>query len=70
MACQSAISGTFKNISQAKARAPGVLLKVVAIVVWMACIAVASASSIMSLAGVIFCGGLVCTSVLSTLVTV
>jgi hypothetical protein len=70
MACQSAISGTFKNISQAKARAPGVLPKVVAMVVCMACIAVASASSIMSLAGVIFCGGLVCTSVLSTLVTV
>jgi hypothetical protein len=50
MACQSAISSTFKNISQAKARAPGVLPKVVATVVCMACIAVASASSIMSLA--------------------
>ncbi len=50
MACQSAISGMFKNISQAKARAPGVLPKVVVTVVCMACIAVASASSIMSLA--------------------
>ncbi len=70
MAYQSAISGTFKNISQAEARAPGVLLKVVAMVVCMACIAVASASSIMSLVWVIFCWGLLCTSVLSTLVTV
>ncbi len=59
-----------KNISQAKARAPGVLPKVVATLVCMACMAVASASSIMSLAWVIFCGGLVCTSVLCTLVTV
>jgi hypothetical protein len=50
MACQSAISGTFKNISHAKARAPGVLLKVVVMVVYMACIAVASASPIMSIA--------------------
>jgi hypothetical protein len=70
MACQSTISSTFKNISQAKARAPGVLSKVVATVVCMACIAVASASSIMSLAWVIFHRGLVCSSVLSTLVTV
>ncbi len=70
MACQSAISGTFKNISQAKARAPGVLLKVVATLVCMAWIAVVSASSIMSLAWVILRGGLVCTSVLSTLFTV
>ncbi len=70
MACQSAISSTFRNISQAKARAPGVLPKVVATVVCMACIAVASALSIMSLAWVIFHGGLICTSVLSTLVTV
>ncbi len=50
MACQSAISSTFKNISRAKARAPGVLPKEVATVVHMVCIAVASASSIMSLA--------------------
>jgi hypothetical protein len=50
MACQSAISGTFKNVSQAKARAPGVLPKVVAMVVHMACIAVANASSIMAVA--------------------
>ncbi len=70
MACQSAISGTFKNISWAKARAPGVLPKVVATVVYMACITVASASSTMSLAWVICHGGLVCTSVLSTIVTV
>ncbi len=68
MACQSAISG-FKNISQAKARATGVLSKVVAMVVCMACIAVASASSINSLAWVILPGGLVCMSVLSTLFT-
>ncbi len=59
-----------KNISQGKARAPGVLPKVVATVVCMACIAVASASSIMSLAWVILRGRLVCTSVLSTLVTI
>ncbi len=39
-------------------------------VVCMTCIAVASASYILSLAWVIFCGGLVCTSVLSTLFTV
>ncbi len=70
MACRSAISGTFKNISQAKARAASVLPKIVATVVCMACIALTSASSIMSLAWVIFCGGLVYTSVLSTLVTV
>ncbi len=70
MACQSTISSTFKNISRAKARAPGVFPKVVTTVVHMACIAVAGALSIMSLAWVIFRGGLVCTSVLSTLVTV
>ncbi len=70
MACRSAISGTFKNMSQAKARSPKVLTKVVATVVHMACIAVANASSIMSLAWVILHGGLVCTSVLSTLFTV
>ncbi len=58
-----------KHIS-IKARAPRVLPKVVATVVCMKCIAVANALSIMSLAWVIFCGGLVCTSVLSTLVTV
>jgi hypothetical protein len=46
IACQSAISGMFKNISQAKARASGVLPKVVAKVVCIACIAVASESSI------------------------
>ncbi len=40
MACQSAISGMFRNISQAKARALGVLPKVVATLVCMACIAV------------------------------
>ncbi len=66
----TAISSTFKNISQAKARAPGILPKVVATVVRMACITVASALPIMSLAWVTFCGGLVCTSVLSTLVAV
>ncbi len=70
MACQYAISGIFKNISQAKARVPRVLPKAVATVVCMACIAVASASSIMSLAWVICHGGLEHTSVLSTLVTV
>ncbi len=59
-----------QNISQAKARAPGVLPKVVAMVVCTACTAVASALSIMSLAWVIFSGGLICTGVLSTLVTV
>jgi hypothetical protein len=48
MACQSAISGMFKNISQTKARAFGALPKVVAMVVCMACITVASASLIMS----------------------
>ncbi len=48
MACQSAISGMLKNISQAKARAPRVLPKVVATVICVACIAVASVSSIMS----------------------
>ncbi len=41
MACQSVISSTFKNMSQAKAREPGLLLTVVATVVCMACIAVA-----------------------------
>jgi hypothetical protein len=59
-----------QKISQAKARAPGVLTKVVATVVCMACITVASASSMMSQAWVILVGGLVCTSVLSTLFTV
>ncbi len=70
MACQSAISGMFQNISRAKARAPGVLPKVVAMVVHMACIAVASASSIMSQAWVKLCWGLVYTSILSSLFTV
>ncbi len=70
MACKSAISGAFKNISWAKTRAPRVLPKIVAMVVCMTCIAVATASSIMPLAWDIFCGGLVCTSVLSTLFTV
>ncbi len=42
MACQSVISGTFKNMPQAKAREPGLLPMVVATVVCMACIAVAS----------------------------
>ncbi len=70
MACQSAISTMFKYISQAKARTPWVFLKLVATVVCKACIAVSSAFSIMSLAWVIFYGGLVCTSVLSILVTV
>jgi hypothetical protein len=42
IACQSVISGTFKNISRAKAREPGLLPTVVATVVCMACIAVAS----------------------------
>ncbi len=60
----------FKNISQAKARAPGVHPKVVAMVVCMVCIIVASASSIMSRAWVILCRGLVYTSVLSKLFTV
>ncbi len=70
MACQSAISGMFKNASPARARAPGLIPKIVAMVVCMACITVASALSIMSQAWVISVGGLVCTSVLSTLFTV
>ena len=65
MACQSVISGTFKNISRAKAREHGVTpygssnggLH------GMHC----SGQWIMSLAWVILHGGLVCTSVLSTL---
>ncbi len=40
MACQSVISGTFKNMSHAKAREPGLLPMVVATVVCMACITV------------------------------
>jgi hypothetical protein len=63
------LQSAVKNISWAKAT-PRVLPKVVATVVCMACIAAASASSIMSQAWVIFHGGLVCTSVLSTLATV
>ena len=39
MACQSAISRKFKNMSRLNARAPGVLPNVVAIVTGMACIA-------------------------------
>jgi len=70
MDCQSAISGTFRNMSLAKAREPGALPRVVATVVRMACIVVANASSTMSQAEAIFCGGLVCTRVLSTLLTV
>ncbi len=65
MACQSVISGTFKNISWAKAREPGVTpygssnggLH------GMHC----SGQCIMPLAWVILCGGLACTSVLCTL---
>ncbi len=73
MACQSAISSMFENISQANARAPGLLPKVVAMVVfaWHALQwPLHHASSIMSLAWAIFRGGLVCTSVLRTLFTV
>jgi hypothetical protein len=40
----------YQSVSHAKARAPRVLPKVVATIVHMACIPVASASSIMSLA--------------------
>ncbi len=42
MACQSVISDTFKDMPQEKAREPGLLPTVVAMVVCMACIAVAS----------------------------
>ena len=57
MVCQSATSGTLRNMSLEKAKAPGVLPKVVAMVVLIACIAVARAESSMSRACVIFCVG-------------
>ena len=44
--CQSAISGMFKNMSLLKARDPGVLSVVDAIVHRIACIAVNNAASI------------------------
>jgi len=50
MVCQSAIRGTFKNMSRPYTRAPGLLPSDVAILVLMACIAVARQSSMMSLA--------------------
>ena len=43
IACQSATSGMFKNMSLLKARAPGMLPIVVVMVVCMACIAIAEA---------------------------
>ena len=67
MACQSVISATFKSMPWAKARKPGLLPMIVAMVVCMACIPAASTSSIMSLAWVILHEGLVCTRDLSTL---
>jgi len=71
MVYQSATSWTLMNISLEKAKqALGVLPKVVATVVLIACIAVARAASIMSRAYVIFCGGLLYISVLRILPTV
>ena len=70
MVCQSATSGTLRNMSLEKAKAPGVLPKVVATVVLIACIAVARAESIMSRACVIFCGGLLYNKVRKMLPTV
>ncbi len=65
MACQSVISSTFKNISQAKTREPGVTPYISSNggLHGMHC----SGQWIMSLARVILRRGLVCTSVLSTL---
>ncbi len=65
MACQSVISGTFKNISQAKAREPEVTpyCSNNGGLHGMHC----SGQCIMSLDWVIWCGGLVFTSNLSTL---
>ncbi len=65
MACQSVISSTFKNISWAKAREPGFnpYDSSSGGLHGMHC----SGQFIMSLAWVILHGGLVCTSVLSTL---
>ena len=62
--CQSATSGILRNISLKKAKARGVLPKVVTTVVHIAYIAVARAVSIMSRACVIFGGGLLYSSIL------
>ena len=70
MVCQSATSRTKRNMSLEKAKAPGVLPKVVATVVLIACIAVARAESIMSRACAIFCGVLLYNKVRSMLPTV
>ena len=70
MGCQSVTSKTLKNMNLEKAKVPGVLLKVVATVVLIACIAVARAESIMSHACAILCKGLLCNKVRSMLPTV
>jgi hypothetical protein len=68
--CQSATSGTLRNISQANAREPGALLSIVVTLIRIACIAVDNTSYTMSLALEIVLGGLPCINTLNTFSTV
>lgn len=61
---------TLRIMSQANPRAPVVVPRVVVNVIHMACMALASAWSIISLAEAMFCGGLVCYTVHRTWLTV
>ncbi len=72
MACQSAINGTFKNMSLLKTKLPGLLPKVECVPAHMACIMIDNASSInfLALAPVACCGGWPCSSVLNAFPTV
>ncbi len=70
IACQSVMSGMFRNMSQLKIRLPGLLPKVVWMPVLMACVAIDSASSMKSFALVTSCGGSPCRRVRRTFTTV
>ena len=70
MACQSVMSGMFKNMSLLNTKFPGLLPKVVCTPVRMACMAIDSASSMKSFALVTSQGGSSCSKVRKMLPTV
>ena len=70
IACQLAIKGMYKNMSLLKTELPGLLPSVVCTPALIACVAMESASSTISFAVVIFCGGSSCNNVLRMLPTV
>ncbi len=70
IACQSAMSGMFRNMCLLKTRLPGLLPKVVWMPVCMACVAIDSASSMKSFALVTSRGGSQCRRVCRTFPTI